>query len=101
MAMERTELVVGGRTELSADPDRDLKLGPGGIREAEFFVQSLQLIWGGKEPLLRHPTTLVALRRLRARGLVTDRESREVESAYMTLRRAEHRVQNATGIQTH
>jgi glutamate-ammonia-ligase adenylyltransferase len=101
IAREMTELVLRGRSELSDDPERDLKLGPGGIREAEFFVQSLQLIWGGREPSLRVPNTLEALRRLRARGLVTDRETREVEAAYVTLRRVEHRVQNATGIQTH
>lgn len=101
IAREMTELVVRARAELSKSPDRDLKLGPGGIREAEFFVQSLQLIWGGREPSLRHPNTLEALRRLRARGLVTDRESRDMESAYLTLRRLEHRVQFATGLQTH
>lgn len=101
IAVEMTELVVRGRTELSAEPERDLKLGPGGIREVEFFVQSLQLIWGGREPSLRLSNTLDALRRLRSRGLVTDRESRELESAYLTLRRLEHRVQFATGIQTH
>ena len=101
IAVEMTELVVRGRAELSKEPERDLKLGPGGIREAEFFVQSLQLIWGGREPSLRLSNTLEALRRLRARGLVTDRESRELETAYLTLRRLEHRVQFATGQQTH
>lgn len=101
IAIEMSELVVRGRVELSAEPERDLKLGPGGIREAEFFVQSLQLIWGGREPSLRLSNTLDSLRRLRSRGLVTDRESRELESAYLTLRRLEHRVQFATGIQTH
>jgi glutamate-ammonia-ligase adenylyltransferase len=101
IAREMTELVVRGRIELSAEPERDLKLGPGGIREAEFFVQSLQLIWGGREPSLRLSNTLDSLRRLRSRGLVTDRESRELESAYLTLRRLEHRVQFATGLQTH
>ena len=90
------QLVVRARTELSDDPERDLKLGLGGIREAEFFVQSLQLIWGGREPSLRHTNTLEALRRLWSRGLVTDRESREVEAAYLALRRLEHRVQFAT-----
>ena len=101
IAREMTELVVRGRAELSSDPERDLKLGPGGIREAEFFVQSLQLIWGGREPSLRLSNTLDSLRRLRSRGLVTDRESRELENAYLTLRRLEHRVQFATGLQTH
>ncbi len=98
---EMTQLVHRARVELSTQPDRDLKLGPGGIREAEFFVQSLQLVWGGREPRIRHPNTLEALRRLRGRGLVTDRECREVEAAYLLLRRVEHRVQLATGIQTH
>lgn len=101
VAHEMAQLMLRARVELSDDPDRDLKLGPGGIREAEFFVQSLQLVWGGREPTLRHTNTLEALRRLRSRGLVTDRESREVEAAYLSLRRVEHRVQFATGIQTH
>jgi glutamate-ammonia-ligase adenylyltransferase len=101
IAREMTELVVRGRAELSSEPERDLKLGPGGIREVEFFVQSLQLIWGGREPSLRLSNTLDSLRRLRGRGLVTDRESRELEAAYLTLRRLEHRVQFATGQQTH
>jgi glutamate-ammonia-ligase adenylyltransferase len=101
IAIEMSDLVVRGRVELSTEPERDLKLGPGGIREVEFFVQSLQLIWGGREPSLRLSNTLDALRRLRSRGLVTDRESRELEVAYLTLRRLEHRVQFATGLQTH
>ena len=84
-----------------SDPERDLKLGRGGIREAEFFVQSLQLIWGGKEPRVRATGTLDALRRLRGRGLVTDREGREVAEAYVLFRRLEHRIQWATGLQTH
>ncbi|MDF2692100.1 MAG: Glutamate-ammonia-ligase adenylyltransferase [Labilithrix sp.] len=101
IAHEMAQLVQRARAELSDDPDRDLKLGVGGIREAEFFVQSLQLVWGGREPSLRDTNTLEALRRLRSRGLVTDRECREVEAAYLMLRRLEHRVQFATGIQTH
>lgn len=101
IAHEMRELLERGRTELSEEPERDLKLGPGGIREAEFFVQSLQLVWGGREHGLRQQNTLEALRRLRSRGLVTDRESREVEASYLVLRRLEHRIQFATGIQTH
>jgi glutamate-ammonia-ligase adenylyltransferase len=94
-------LAERARVELAADPERDLKLGAGGIREAEFFVQALQLIWGGRDPRLRSPSMLSALRSLRTRGLVTDREGREVEAAYLVLRRLEHRVQFATGLQTH
>ena len=101
IAAEMAELVVRSRAELSNDPDRDLKHGVGGIREAEFFVQSLQLIWGGKDPSLRAQGTLDALLRLRSRGLVTEREARDVRDGYLALRRIEHRIQNATGLHTH
>ncbi len=101
VALGLTDMVLRSRAELSDHPARDLKLGPGGIREAEFFVQTLQLIWGGKEPSLRVRGTLTALERLRLRGFVSDREAREVARAYVLLRRAEHAVQWGTGIQTH
>ena len=101
LAGEMIGLAQRSRAELSSDPSRDLKLGPGGIREAEFFVQSLQLIWGGKEPRVRARNTLDGLRRLRAAGFVTDREAREVAEGYLALRRAEHAVQVASGLQTH
>ena len=101
IAVEMVELAKQSRAQLSHDPARDLKLGPGGIREAEFFAQTLQLIWGGSEPRVRAKGTLDALRRLRAAGLVTDREGRDVADAYLALRRAEHAVQVASGVQTH
>jgi glutamate-ammonia-ligase adenylyltransferase len=101
LADEMIALTARARAEAASDPTRDLKLGVGGIREVEFFVQSLQLIWGGREPSVRSSNTLDALRKLRARGLVTDREGREMADAYMALRRLEHRVQFATGLQTH
>ena len=104
IARDMAALVAQARAEASAagvDPERDLKIGKGGIREAEFFVQSLQLIWGGRDPKIRSTGTLEALRRLRARGLVTDLEAREMADAYVALRRLEHRVQFATGLQTH
>ena len=101
IAGEMIRLVDRARIELCRDPALDVKLGPGGIRAAEFFVQSLQLIWGGREPRLRATGTLDALRRLRAHGLVTDREARELADAWALLRRVEHRIQWSTGVQTH
>ena len=59
----------------------------GGIREVEFFAQCLQLVWGGREPRVRGTNTLDALRRLRGRGFVTEREERELSDAYLFLRR--------------
>jgi glutamate-ammonia-ligase adenylyltransferase len=101
LADEMIALTDRARAEAAGDTERDLKLGVGGIRAVEFFVQSLQLIWGGREASLRSANTLDGLRKLRARGLVTDREGREMADAYMALRRLEHRVQFATGVQTH
>lgn len=101
LARELHQLVSRSRIELSSDPDRDLKLGPGGIREAEFFVQTLQLVWGGKDPTVRTRPTLAALKQLEARGLVTEGETDDIAEGYLALRRAEHAVQWTTGVQTH
>jgi glutamate-ammonia-ligase adenylyltransferase len=95
------ELVHRARAELSPEPERDLKLGPGGIRESEFFVQTLQLVWGGQQPRVRTRRTVEAAWRLRDAGYLTEREAQQVVGAYLALRRAEHVVQWATGVQTH
>ncbi|MBN2197301.1 MAG: bifunctional [glutamate--ammonia ligase]-adenylyl-L-tyrosine phosphorylase/[glutamate--ammonia-ligase] adenylyltransferase [Polyangiaceae bacterium] len=95
------DLVARSRAELSRAPARDLKLGPGGIREAEFFVQTLQLVWGGRDPALRVRGTMEALARLRAHGFVTEREGRAIDDAFVLLRSAEHAVQWARGTPTH
>lgn len=96
-----TALLIRSRLELHVDAERDLKLGVGGIREAEFFVQALQLIWGGQERSLRVPGILPALERLLGAGLVAEREARNVAEAYTLLRTVEHRVQWHSAIQTH
>ncbi|MEW6721223.1 MAG: bifunctional [glutamate--ammonia ligase]-adenylyl-L-tyrosine phosphorylase/[glutamate--ammonia-ligase] adenylyltransferase, partial [Thermodesulfobacteriota bacterium] len=81
--------------------ERDLKLGAGGIREIEFFVQAHQLIYGGKEPSLRlrgTTETLDALSRLR---IVSERERDDLAGSYVFLRRLEHRIQAHRERQTH
>lgn len=101
LAREMHALVLASRAELSRDGERDLKLAPGGIREAEFFVQTLQLVWGGKHPALRPRGTMQAVAVLEARGFITPREAAEIGDAYLALRRAEHMVQSMSGVQTH
>ncbi|MGH7295202.1 MAG: bifunctional [glutamate--ammonia ligase]-adenylyl-L-tyrosine phosphorylase/[glutamate--ammonia-ligase] adenylyltransferase, partial [Polyangiaceae bacterium] len=98
---EMTAMLARARVEAGDAAAEDLKIGPGGIREVEFFTQALQLVWGGLEPRVRGTNTLEALRRLRARGFVSEREEVELSQSYLFLRRLEHRVQNATGLQTH
>jgi glutamate-ammonia-ligase adenylyltransferase len=98
---EMTGMLARARAEADERTRIDLKIGPGGIREVEFFTQALQLVWGGREPRVRATGTLDALRRLRARGFVTEREAAELTDAYLFLRRLEHRIQFSTGLQTH
>jgi len=86
-----------------AEGKDDLKLGKGGIREAEFFVTALQLLHGGREEgrALRERAVLPALDRLLFAGVVPARDRDELADAYLFLRRAEHRVQMLDGAQTH
>jgi glutamate-ammonia-ligase adenylyltransferase len=79
----------------------DIKLDRGTIREVEFAIQALQILHGGKNPSVRTPSTLVALDRLLACGLVSDREHRELGTAYRLFRTIEHRLQLGEGQQTH
>ncbi|MFT5355979.1 MAG: glutamate-ammonia-ligase adenylyltransferase [Polyangiales bacterium] len=95
------EMVERSRRELSRHPERDVKLGRGGIREAEFFVQALQLIWGGVQPSLRVSGTIDAARRLESLGFIGPGERHELESAWALLRRVEHRIHMVKGYQTH
>jgi len=79
----------------------DIKLGRGGIREIEFFVQTQQLIAGGRNPDLRGCTTLGALAALRTHGLVSAGAERDLTRAYVFLRTLEHRLQMTADEQTH
>jgi glutamate-ammonia-ligase adenylyltransferase len=79
----------------------DLKLGRGGIREIEFYVQTQQLILGGRNPGLRSNRTLDALAALTEAGHVEPEACDELTQAYRTLRAVEHRVQMIGDEQTH
>jgi [glutamine synthetase] adenylyltransferase / [glutamine synthetase]-adenylyl-L-tyrosine phosphorylase len=78
----------------------DVKLGPGGIREVEFFAVALQLLHGGKTPALRAGPTLQALVRLCEAGLLTQRDADALSDAYLFLRRVENRLQMVEEQQT-
>ncbi|HYV46047.1 MAG TPA: bifunctional [glutamate--ammonia ligase]-adenylyl-L-tyrosine phosphorylase/[glutamate--ammonia-ligase] adenylyltransferase [Myxococcaceae bacterium] len=78
----------------------DVKLGPGGIREVEFFASALQLLHGGKNTLLRERHTARALRRLEQAGLLSATDADALEEAYLFLRRVENRLQEHAEEQT-
>jgi glutamate-ammonia-ligase adenylyltransferase len=79
----------------------DLKLGRGGIREIEFYVQTQQLILGGRDPSLRSNRTVDALSALAVTGHVKPATAVELTDAYKTLRALEHRAQMVADQQTH
>jgi len=81
--------------------DHDVKLGRGGIREIEFIVQTLSLVWGGQNMSLRLPQTLRALPALAKAGHLPEAAARELARAYEMLRRVEHRLQMVADRQTH
>jgi glutamate-ammonia-ligase adenylyltransferase len=79
----------------------NLKLGRGGIREVEFFVQTQQLILGGRNPALRSNRTLDALAALTQAGQVASATAQALAADYAALRALEHRVQMLADEQTH
>ncbi|NUQ97545.1 MAG: bifunctional [glutamine synthetase] adenylyltransferase/[glutamine synthetase]-adenylyl-L-tyrosine phosphorylase [Streptomyces sp.] len=76
-----------------AEIDRELKLGPGGLRDVEFAVQLLQLVHGRADAALRSGTTLDALQALAAGGYVGRADAVQLDEAYRFLRSMEHRIQ--------
>ncbi|HUW16889.1 MAG TPA: bifunctional [glutamine synthetase] adenylyltransferase/[glutamine synthetase]-adenylyl-L-tyrosine phosphorylase, partial [Actinomycetes bacterium] len=73
--------------------DRQLKLGPGGLRDVEFSVQLLQLVHGRSDESLRSPHTLTALAALSDGGYVGREDAASLSDAYRFLRTLEHRIQ--------
>ena len=100
-AAERQDFVVDvqemrRRVEHSvpaADSQRELKLGPGGLRDVEFAVQLLQLVHGRTDDKVRSPNTLEALEALSTYGYVGRADAAELDRAYRFLRSVEHRLQ--------
>ncbi|MCG5478820.1 bifunctional [glutamine synthetase] adenylyltransferase/[glutamine synthetase]-adenylyl-L-tyrosine phosphorylase [Sinorhizobium alkalisoli] len=79
----------------------NIKLGRGGIREIEFFVQTQQLIAGGRMPALRLRATEAMLRALADTGWIDPGTADELIDAYWFLRDVEHRIQMVHDEQTH
>ncbi|GGM17647.1 glutamate-ammonia-ligase adenylyltransferase [Streptomyces fumigatiscleroticus] len=77
----------------AAEVDRQLKLGPGGLRDVEFAVQLLQLVHGRADASLRSRTTLDALQALAAGGYIGRADAAQLDEAYRFLRSMEHRIQ--------
>ncbi len=81
--------------------ERNLKLGRGGIREIEFFIQALQLVNAGTKPKLQFRNSLQTLQLLEQESLITAEEQRLLSEAYRFLRTVEHRIQIVQAQKTH
>ncbi|MEM1361555.1 MAG: glutamine-synthetase adenylyltransferase [Pseudomonadota bacterium] len=79
----------------------NLKLGPGGIRDIEFYTQTRQLISGGRQADLRVRGTCAALAALAEKGWISSNTSDVLTEDYVTLRTYEHRLQMVADAQTH
>ena len=85
---------AGCSASLPADQaGREIKLGPGGLRDIEFAVQLLQLVHGRTDETLRAAATLAALAALAAGGYVGRADAASLADAYRFLRSVEHLLQ--------
>ena len=79
----------------------NVKLGRGGIREIEFFVQTQQLIAGGRFPELRGRSTVNMLEKLADRGWISAEAAKALTGQYWFLRDVEHAIQMVADEQAH
>ena len=99
-AMKQQIHAYRGHGEIAVE-GHNVKLGRGGIREIEFFVQTQQLIAGGRHRELRGRSTVATLAVLAAGGWIDAAARDELTAAYTFLRRVEHRLQMQADEQTH
>ena len=99
-AMKRQIHAYKGHGDIAVE-GHNIKLGRGGIREIEFFVQTQQLIAGGRHPELRGRETLAMLATLAEGGWIDPDARTELDAAYCFLREVEHRLQMVADEQTH
>jgi glutamate-ammonia-ligase adenylyltransferase len=99
-AMKRRVHAFKGHGAIAVE-GHDIKLGRGGIRDIEFFVQTQQLIAGGRHPELRSRGTIETLERLAEGGWIEETAAEDLTRAYLFLRRIENRLQMVGDLQTH
>ncbi len=96
----RSKSIQDARTT-PAERERNFKTGPGGIRDVEFIVQAIQMLYGGQYPEIRCAGTLESLHRIRESGLLTEDDFAALLHGYRFLRRLEHRLQMEEQLQVY
>ena len=99
--MKQMKQKIDASLARSREGEINLKLGRGGIREIEFFIQALQLVYAGKSPKLRERNSLHALDTLLSANLLGEDDHCKLKEAYRFLRSVEHRIQVVQERQTH
>ena len=89
------------RVRRKGEYERNVKLSPGGIRDIEFIVQTLQLLHVATYPQLIESNTTTSLQRLRTLNLLQAADGKFLEEAYVFLRDVEHKLQMVHELQTH
>ena len=89
------------KIQQKGEQERNVKLSPGGIRDIEFIVQTLQLLHVATYPQLLESKTTTALQRLRTLNLLSAADEKFLEEAYLFLRDIEHKLQMVHELQTH
>ncbi|MFX4223592.1 MAG: bifunctional [glutamine synthetase] adenylyltransferase/[glutamine synthetase]-adenylyl-L-tyrosine phosphorylase [Thalassobaculum sp.] len=96
----KRQIAVHRKAAVVKAEGQNVKLGRGGIREIEFFAQTQQLIWGGRDARLRVRGTEDALRALVQAGRVREEVASDLKLSYRFLRKVEHRLQMIEDKQT-
>jgi glutamate-ammonia-ligase adenylyltransferase len=94
---ERIDIKMGER----GHERRNVKLGVGGIREIEFFVQTIQVLAGRRLPAILDRGTIGSLARLHNAGILSAKQQSGLTCAYQFLRDVEHKLQMVHDLQTH
>ena len=93
--------MIDEKMALRGQERRNVKLGTGGIREIEFLVQAVQVLYGASLPGIRDRSTLGALARFKRHALLSARDYTALVRAYLFLRDVEHKLQMVHDLQTH
>ena len=89
------------RVERKKEHERNVKLSPGGIRDVEFMVQTLQLLHAARHSQLFESNTIAGLQQLQALDLLQGADGKFLEEAYLFLRDVENKIQMVHELQTH
>lgn len=89
------------KVQRKGEYERNVKLSPGGIRDIEFMIQTLQLLHAATHPQLLESNTPTSLQHLRTLKLLQDDDGQFLEEAYLFLRDVEHKLQMVHELQTH